>query len=114
MPKSVAVYFDAPGVMDYPFNEGYFEPYKDLAARCLKEGLDFYVTRDDAYHGEMTFAKAWRFEGETLVEVTGPLKVDLIYIKGQNILTQLGPNDRSINHPELEQFANNKMLTYET
>lgn len=112
---TIAVYFGDPGKFDYPFNKPmYVESYAAFTKFCAERGMDVVIVRGaDSYQGTMTFSHGWRFEGDELVDVPGPLTVDLIYNKELAHTLVTNPGDLVINDPVFDTIARNKWLTYQ-
>lgn len=111
----IAVYFGDPGKFDYPFDKPmYVESYTAFTKFCAERGMDVVIVRGaESYQGNMTFTHGWRFEGSELVDLPGPLTVDLIYNKELAHTLVTNPGDLVINDPVFDKIARDKWLTYQ-
>lgn len=113
--KRVAFYLDKPGAMDYPFNTlTYFQSYAEFTARAAKKGLEVFIVRTPESHlSGTTFRSGWKFIGEELHEVPGPITVDLIYIKSAGPIPDCLPAAHIMHPPAFDNLCLNKRLTAE-
>src|SRR4051812_1528474 len=110
--KKIAVYFDAPGWNDYPFDDPeYVHAYGVLAQTMVKQGADFFIMRSsDTYKGTQTFSHGWKFENGKFTKQHGPIRCDLIFVRGKNLQTSV--TDNVINKQTLMDLCTDKMKTY--
>lgn len=109
---TVAVYFNNPGKLDYPFdNPSYVTGYRDFTQYCAQSGLDLVIVRGGSYLGNMSFRTGWRFVGDDLVESAQPIAVDLIYNKELEHDLITNPGDLVINDPVFDKIGRDKWLT---
>ncbi|MBP9773818.1 MAG: hypothetical protein KBD00_04285 [Candidatus Peribacteraceae bacterium] len=112
--KAIAVFFDAPGFQDYPFEpfagNYYPDSYEELGRILLQRGADFYIVRSqNTYLGNNTFSRGWKFDGTQFREHDEPITVDRIYNKG---LFTADKAARLLNDVEMESICINKYNTY--
>ncbi len=112
MSQTFVVYFDAPEVMGYPFDEqNYFLSYQGFSELCSTHNVDFYIVRGpNSYLGNMRFQSGWKFVGEALQAVTEPIQADVIYVKGSSLRTE--PEAIRVNQAELMDICADKLKTY--
>lgn len=114
MKQTIAIYFSQPGKLDKPFNDpDYYQSYCFFSQYCANYDTDIIFTRGDSYVGNMTFREGWYFANNELKHRSGPIHVDLIFLKRRDIPGNLSPNDLVINAPDLQSLASDKWLTYE-
>ncbi len=79
----IAVFFEHPGVLDYPFDSArYLNSHIELAAEVEALGGEYRIVRHlDSYEGKGRFARSWRFRDGGVVD-NGPLQADVIFDKG--------------------------------
>lgn len=111
--KTIAVFFDAPGYDDYPFNDDYYKvAYHELATLMRAKGGMLVIVRDQkTYLGSNRFSGSWNFDGTTFIRSDEPIIVDLIYDKGHfmpDADAQMS-NDR-----DMDDICVNKFRTFET
>jgi len=111
---TIAVYFDEPGQLDYPFDERmYYDSYARFTEFCAVRNLKVVIVRGLTYRGNMRFSNGWQFINGELEPINTPIQADLIYVKGLNFVLQTQPNDLVINDPEFDRIARDKWLTYQ-
>lgn len=108
----LVVYFDDPHEMGYPFdNINYYWAYQGFSERCAQDNIALVIVRGaDSYLGKMTFSSGWKYNDDTLIKIDQPITADIIYVKGQNLITQ--PGDYAVNQLKLAEICRNKLLTY--
>ena len=81
--KQIAVFFEHPGVLDYPFDSArYLNSHRELGAEIEALGCEYRIVRHlDTYEGKGRFAKSWRFQDSCVVD-NGPLQADVVFDKG--------------------------------
>ncbi len=81
--KQIAVFFEYPGALDYPFDSvRYLNTHRELAAEIEALGCEYRIVRHlDTYEGKGRFTKSWRFQDGCVVE-NGPLQADVVFDKG--------------------------------
>lgn len=81
--KQIAVFFEYPGALDYPFDsDRYLNTHRELAAEIEALGCEYRIVRHlDTYEGKGRFTKSWRFEDGCVVD-NGPLQADVVFDKG--------------------------------
>ncbi len=81
--KQIAVFFEYPGALDYPFDSArYLNTHRELAAEIEALGCEYRIVRHlDTYEGKGRFTKSWRFQDGCVVE-NGPLQADVVFDKG--------------------------------
>lgn len=109
--KRIAVFFDAPGFDDYPFDDPEFrQNYHDIAAGLAERGVQFCVARSrDAYLGGTRFSRGWVFSNGAFEPSDGELTADLIWNK-EHFVGDAGI--RILNDPAFETLCNDKWRTY--
>lgn len=108
----VAVFFDAPGFEEYPFNHAeYRTAYHELAAEIHAKGGAFAIVRGQGTHrGGNAFSGGWRFVDGAFARTDEPIQADIVYNKGY-----FRPDERTImlNDPALDRLCTDKWETYE-
>jgi len=111
--RTIGVFFNEPDKYGYPYGDpDYLASYRDFSGFCAKRGVQLVIVRGASnYQGNMTFSHGWKFEGDELVAVDGPLTVDLIYNKelGHELVTN--PGDLVMNDPVFDRIGRDKWLT---
>jgi RimK-like ATP-grasp domain len=81
--KQIAVFFEHPGVLDYPFDSArYLNSHRELGAEIEALGCEYRIVRHlDTYDGNGRFARSWRFQDGCVVD-NGPLQADVVFDKG--------------------------------
>lgn len=112
--KKIAVYFDEPGVEDYPLSKAeYRRSYRRLSELVAERGAQFYIVRSYAtYKGGGCFSRSWQFDGEGSLEDAGEVCVDLVYDKGDKD-TFLADDIEVVNPRFINEVCTNKQKTYE-
>lgn len=112
--KTIAVFFDAPGYSDYPFNDQYYvDAYHEIATRMQKKGGKLIIVRDQkTYKGNNVFAGSWDFDGKTFVRNDAAVTVDLIYDKGHFVpdASARMSNDRAMDEICVDKFKTFEMF----
>jgi len=112
--KKIAVFFDAPGFDDYPFNrDTYRAAYYELASLLWSKGAQLCIVRtEEAYLGGNIFAFAWCYEGKEFWKHDKPLTADLLFDKG---LGKFMPDAKAklLNPLSLDRLCVDKWLTYQ-
>ncbi len=109
--RVIGAFFDAAGRDDYPFDG----PFYRIVYTQLQEeiealgGMLLILRHQDSYLGQNVFRHAWRFVGQDLVPVSGPVRIDLIWNKG-HLKTAQG--DAVVNDPSLDELCTDKWRTY--
>lgn len=115
MPRTIAIYFDGSSALDAPLDDPmYLQSYAAFAAYAATRGDRVVVTRGASYRGTMTFSSGWDFDGESLMPLTDPVTVDLIYMKSLTPGFSAGPDDLVINRIDFGQQSNDKWSMYQT
>lgn len=112
----VAVYFDPPGKMDYPFSkQNYYESYSLFSELCASQGVKVYIVRGNTYKGNMVFSGGWEFSGMDLLDVNREIHCDVVYDKdfGHVFSCQSGSCDNVVNPLEFDDLARNKWKCYQ-
>lgn len=109
---TIAIYFDQPGIMSYPFdNPLYLESYKAFATLAEKQEVAVHFSRGaDTYSGNMRFTSYYAFQNGELIFVPQPYQADSIFLKGYSI--KVSPTDHVLNNPTLGNICRNKLETY--
>ncbi|MBT4123961.1 MAG: ATP-grasp domain-containing protein [Candidatus Pacebacteria bacterium] len=109
--KKIAVFFNSPEKMSYPFNKKeYWIAYQELDQEIKKLGAEFYVVRaQETYLGNSKFSKSWQFENNELIE-TGAIQADVLYQKGDFITDGKITLSNSL---ELDDICTDKWKTYQ-
>jgi len=111
----IAIYFDPPGRMDYPFSkQNYFESYALFSELCAEQGVKVYIVRGNTYEGNMKFSSGWQFSGKELQDVSTEIKADVIYDKDFHYVfsAQSGAGDNIVNPLQFDGIARNKWTSY--
>lgn len=108
----IAVFFDAPGYMEYPFDDpDYFSGYHQLGKLLAeREALLIIVRSQGSYKSRSTFARGWVFDGATFQRSDVDVKASVIWNKGH---LKTDPGSCVINEPELDELCTDKLKTAE-
>ncbi len=111
--KKVVVFFDRPGVMEYPLDvEMYLEAHIELAELIEERGGDYYFVRGGSSHlGGGKFSQSWKFNNGTPIEA-GEVAADIIYDKGSPKV-KLEPGIDIVNSQFMNAICEDKFKTYE-
>ena len=113
--KTLAIYFKDPNLLGIPFDSPeYIETYRLFISHCAKHDINAVIVRGDSYQGDFTFSAGSTFQGNTLIEVPGPIHADVLFMKaGAFANGKPKPTERIINHPDLAAICHDKWATYE-
>lgn len=108
--KQIAVFFEYPGALDYPFDSvRYLNTHRELAAEIEALGCEYRIVRHlDTYEGKGRFRKSWRFQDGCVVE-NGPLQADVVFDKGCFTPDDFDP---VFNCREVNRICTDKWETY--
>ncbi len=111
---TVAVYFDQPGEMDYPFTDPlYLDSYRRFTEEASLSGIRVVIVRGETSHQHgTTFSHSWEFVDGKLTACNQPITSDLIYNKCVGPLPASFPPELTVNHPELDHICHDKLTTY--
>ncbi|CAN5121584.1 hypothetical protein BH11PAT4_BH11PAT4_0380 [soil metagenome] len=112
---TIAVYFDQPGGMDYPFTDAlYLDSYRRFTEEAARSAIRIVIVRGEASHQQgTTFSHYWEFTNGTLTAVDKTITADLIYNKCVGPLPTNFPPELTVNHPELDHICHDKLTTYQ-
>ena len=110
----VVIYFDEPGVYDYPLNYPiYKQAYKDLVGMLNNRGIEVYFARAfETYKGDGVFSKSWQYDDNDELVESGEVKADVLYDKGAED-TFVATDVEAINMRDLNILCSDKLKTYE-
>lgn len=113
--KTLIVFFTDLDPMGYPFNSlRFLEIYERVVNALLKEGVQTFFARGNAYLGNGEFKNLSKFVDGKIVEVEGTVKADLIYNKNSGDVFVEISDCPIINQFELEKICGDKVLTAKT
>lgn len=110
--KNAAVFFNAPGFDGYPFDEkDYRQSYRELGEKVERAGSRLFIVRSmQTYRGNHVFSYAWKYENNGFVFIDTPVKVDIIWNRGD---FQGEKDCHVINEPSFGEICTNKWKTYQ-
>lgn len=112
---TLAVYFDQPGEMDYPFTDPlYLQAHQRFALEMAKDNVSVVVVRgEDSHLGGTTFSHYWKYTETGVQRFDETITADLIYNKCVVPIPDSFPEDKTFNYPALDKICHDKMVTFE-